>query len=252
MCSPIFGPQKARMRSLHAGSPLPSFPLRQRQQLPFPCALGGCPSLRLQPPAEVLHPHRVLDGRLLDAHLQLRQSSPISSTQISPRRMPSACATASYSDSAVTSTACSVPAKSRQETRQERRAMRRRVTCFAISSPTVFYNPGGRSLTTPKFRSSASPAHPSVPSSNSRPISVTPCGTRRGGENFGSGALGSGAQSLRASGTSTKPARNVSEGCPVKLVMVSISSRSEGTSNRSTWEKTRAISTATLRRNRSA
>ena len=30
-------------------------------------------------------------------------------------------------------------------------------------------------------------------------MSVTPCGTRRGGENFGSGCVGSGAQSLRAS-----------------------------------------------------
>src|ERR1039457_5105530 len=49
--------------------------------------------------------------------------SPISSTHWSPRRIPSACATASYSVSAVTSTACSVPARSRQETRQERRAM---------------------------------------------------------------------------------------------------------------------------------
>ena len=38
-----------------------------------------------------------------------------------------------------------------------------------------------------------------MPSSNKRPISVTPCGTRRGGENFGSGCAGSGAQSLRAS-----------------------------------------------------
>jgi len=33
---------------------------------------------------------------------------------------------------------------------------------------------------------------------------VTPWGTRRGGENFGSGRLGSGAQSVRASATSTK------------------------------------------------
>ena len=38
----------------------------------------------------------------------------------------------------------------------------------------------------------------------------------------------SGAQSLRASDTSTNPARSVSEGCPVKLVMVSISSRKRG------------------------
>src|ERR1039458_1834330 len=63
--------------------------------------------------------------------------SPISSTQVSPRKIPSACATASYSDSAVTSTACSVPARSRQETRQERRAMRRRLACFAFCSPSL-------------------------------------------------------------------------------------------------------------------
>ena len=59
--------------------------------------------------------------------------------------------------------------------------------------------PGGRSPATPNARSSARPARAIVPSSNSRPISVTPCGTRRGGENFGSGCAGSGAQSLRAS-----------------------------------------------------
>ena len=94
-----------------------------------------------------------------------------------------------------------------------------------------FQNPGGRSPATPKARSSASPARATVPSSNSRPSSVTPCGTRRGGENFGSGCAGSGAQSLRASETSTKPARKVSDGCPVKFEMVSISSRSDGTSS---------------------
>lgn len=115
-----------------------------------------------------------------------------------------------------------------------------------------FKNPRGRSPITPNVRSSARPARPIVPSSNSLPISVTPCGTLLGGENFGSGAFGSGAQSLRASETSTKPARSVSDGCPVELVIVRISSRSEGTSNRSTWEKMRAISTATLRRSRSA
>ena len=53
--------------------------------------------------------------------------------------------------------------------------------------------------------------------------------------NVGSGLLGSGAQSLRASETSTKPVRSVSDGWPVKLVMVSISSRREGTSRRSTF-----------------
>src|SRR5471030_115389 len=66
-----------------------------------------------------------------------------------------------------------------------------------------FQNPGGRSPATPKARSSARPARPSVPSSNSLPINVTPCGTRRGGLNVGSGLLGSGAQSLRALETCT-------------------------------------------------
>jgi len=47
--------------------------------------------------------------------------------------------------------------------------------------------PGGRSLTTPKLRSSASPALTIVPSSNNRPISVTPWGTRRGAEKVGRG-----------------------------------------------------------------
>ncbi len=47
--------------------------------------------------------------------------------------------------------------------------------------------PRGRSPTTPSDRSSASPAVAIVPSSNNWPISVTPCGTLRGGENFGSG-----------------------------------------------------------------
>src|ERR1022692_3691634 len=51
----------------------PPSPFRQRQQPPFPCALGRRPALRLQPPAEVLHPHPVLDRGLLDTHLQLRQ-----------------------------------------------------------------------------------------------------------------------------------------------------------------------------------
>src|SRR5689334_15427512 len=58
------------------------------------------------------------------------------------------------------------------------------------------------------------PARTIVPSSNKRPMSVTPCGTRRGGENFGKGCCGSGAQSLRASDTSTKPAGKVSDGWP--------------------------------------
>src|SRR5580704_17197865 len=111
--------------------------------------------------------------------------------------------------------------------------------------------PGGRSLTTPKLRSSASPALTIVPSSNNRPISVTPWGTRRGGEKVGRGCSGSGAQSLRASETSTKPARRVSDGCPVLFEITSISSRSDGTRSRSTPAKTRAISCATLRRKRS-
>jgi len=103
-------------------------------------------------------------------------------------------------------------------------------------------NPGGLSSATLKILSSANPTLASLPSSNSCPISVTPCGTRRGGENFGKGCCGSGAQSLRASDTSTKPARKVNDGCPVELVMTSISSRNDGTSNRSTSEKMRAIS----------
>ena len=52
--------------------------------------------------------------------------------------------------------------------------------------------------------------------------------------------------------TCTKPARSVSDGWPVKLPMVSISSRSDGTSSRSTSPKMRAISPATRRRSRSA
>ena len=81
-----------------------------------------------------------------------------------------------------------------------------------------------------------------APSSKSRPMSVIPWGTRRLGSNLGSGCAGSGAQSLRAWPTSTKPARRVSEGWPVWFEIVSISSRSEGTSSRSTLAKTRAIS----------
>ena len=57
----------------------------------------------------------------------------------------------------------------------------------------------GRSAPTAASRSSASPARNRVPSSNSRPMRVTPCGTRRGGLNVGSGLAGSGAQSVRAS-----------------------------------------------------
>jgi hypothetical protein len=64
--------------------------------------------------------------------------------------------------------------------------------------------------------------------------------------------LGSGAQSLRASDTSTKPARRVTLGCPVKLEISNISFLSDGTSSTSTVENTRAISIATFRRNRSA
>ena len=59
--------------------------------------------------------------------------------------------------------------------------------------------PAAAVAATPAARSSAMPARAIVPSSNSRPISVTPCGTRRGGEKLGSGCAGSGAQSLRAS-----------------------------------------------------
>ena len=78
------------------------------------------------------------------------------------------------------------------------------------------------------------PTCPTSPSSNNRPRIVMPCGTRRGGLNFGSGCAGSGAQSLRASETFTNPARSVSDGCPVKFVIVSCSSRSDGTISTST------------------
>src|SRR5207302_11311363 len=111
---------------------------------------------------------------------------------------------------------------------------------------------GGRGLETAKARSRAMPTRARVPSAERRPIRVTRWGTRRGVENFGSGFLGSGAQSERASDTSTKPARSVSDGWPVWLLMESISSRSEGTSNRSTCEEMRAIASATLRRKLSA
>ena len=74
-----------------------------------------------------------------------------------------------------------------------------------------------------------------VPSSNNRPISVTPCGTRLGGENFGSGLLGSGAQSVRASPTSMNPALIVSDGCPVKFVIVNISSRAAELGGAGEW-----------------
>src|SRR6266496_6333504 len=97
-------------------------------------------------------------------------------------------------------------------------------------------NTDGLCSVTPKILSSANPALPRFPSSNSCPISVAPCGTRRGGENFCSGCCASGAQSLRASDTSTKPTHKVNDGCPVKLVMTSVSSRKDGTSNRSTFE----------------
>src|SRR2546425_5468905 len=63
---------------------------------------------------------------------------------------------------------------------------------------------GGRSAATAKVRSRAMPTRPRVPSSNRGPIRVMPWGTRRGGENFGRGFLGSGAQSERASETWTK------------------------------------------------
>src|ERR1022692_1924465 len=58
----------------HSISQRLSLPFRQRQQRPSPCALGGRPALGLQPPAEILHLHPMLDRGLLDAHLQLRQA----------------------------------------------------------------------------------------------------------------------------------------------------------------------------------
>ncbi len=79
-----------------------------------------------------------------------------------------------------------------------------------------------------RARSKAIPIRPSVPSSKSFPIKVTPCGTRRGAENFGKG-LADQAQSLRASETCTKPARSVKDGCPVKFPIVRASSRRDGT-----------------------
>jgi DNA-binding transcriptional LysR family regulator len=92
-------------------------------------------------------------------------------------------------------------------------------------------------------------------SNSTRPIRSDPMRhAPRGGANgaFGSGCAGFGAQSLRACATVTEPVRRVSDGWPVKFEMVSISSRSDGTSSRSTCEKMRAISSATLRRMRSA
>ena len=67
-----------------------------------------------------------------------------------------------------------------------------RKACRSAASGHAFMNrpsqkPDGRSFPTPNARSSARPARATVPSSNKRPSSVTPCGTRRGGENFGSG-----------------------------------------------------------------
>src|SRR5262249_6122398 len=113
-------------------------------------------------------------------------------------------------------------------------------------------NPGGRSPATPDAFSRAIATAPIVPSSKRRPISETPCGTRRGVENFGIGFFGSGAQSLRASVTCRKPVRSTIAGWPVKLVIVRASSRSGGDRSTSIFAKRRAISAATLRRIRSA
>jgi hypothetical protein len=67
-------------------------------------------------------------------------------------------------------------------------ALRLPFSCMRAGATTDdLQNPGGRSDLTANSRSSAIPARPSVPSSNSRPTSVTPCGTRLGGENFGRG-----------------------------------------------------------------
>src|SRR5258706_15705822 len=102
------------------------------------------------------------------------------------------------------------------------------VFSFPYYSEGSVKTPGGPPPATLASFSSAIPARAIVPSSNKRPIRVTPCGTRRGGENFGSGLAGSGAQSLRASATCTVPVRSVSEGWPVLFEIVSISSRSDG------------------------
>src|ERR1700741_2688692 len=47
-----------------------------------------------------------------------------------------------------------------------------------LDPPFVVQNPWGRSPTTPSDCSSAIPALAIVPSSNRRPINVTPCGTQ--------------------------------------------------------------------------
>ena len=64
-------------------------------------------------------------------------------------------------------------------------------------------NPGGRSAATPNACSSANPTWPTQPVLEQPADDRDAMGTRRGGANFGSGFAGSGAQSLRASDTST-------------------------------------------------
>ena len=86
-----------------------------------------------------------------------------------------------------------------------------------------------------KARSRAMPTRPRVPFVEEAADERDAVRHAALGANFGSGCAGSGAQSLRAWPTSTKPARRVSDGWPVWFEMVSISSRSEGTRSRSTF-----------------
>ena len=84
-------------------------------------------------------------------------------------------------------------------------------------------------------RSSAMPTRPSVPSSNRRPIERR----RRAARGAAARTSAAGAPDRAPSRcaprvTSTKPARSVSDGWPVKFEIVSISSRSDGTSSTST------------------
>src|SRR2546429_6425789 len=67
---------------------------------------------------------------------------------------------------------------------------------FISSTLISFFFFFNDTATTEIYTLSLHDALPIYPSSNSRPMIVIPCGTRRGGLNFGSGLAGSGAQSL--------------------------------------------------------